>query len=147
MMDHWLDASFFEAVLCPAVILALSIPHIRHVFKQLSITDRQGYSLVSGYEDEDGIATDQSEKGTSDITQRVILSITAVVAVLTALLSSLNATDRYGSPREIEPWLQFFAWVRYTLPCPYLFIDTSRSCCWFKNVLSSPGLFPRRGTT
>ncbi|GMG35235.1 unnamed protein product [Aspergillus oryzae] len=115
MMDHWLDASFFEAVLCPAVILALSIPHIRHVFKQLSITDRQGYSLVSGYEDEDGIATDQSEKGTSDITQRVILSITAVVAVLTALLSSLNATDRYGSPREIEPWLQFFAWVRYDL--------------------------------
>ncbi|KAE8326526.1 P-loop containing nucleoside triphosphate hydrolase protein [Aspergillus sergii] len=111
MMDHWLDASFFEAVLCPAVILALSIPHIRHVFKQLSITDRQGYSLASGYEDEDGIATDQSEKGTSDITLRVILSVTAVVAVLTALLSSLNATGRNGSPREIEPWLQFSAWV------------------------------------
>lgn len=112
MMDHSLDASFFEAVLCPAVILALTIPHIRHVFKQLSSTDRQRYSLVSGYEDEDGIATDQSEKGTSDIIQKVILSITAVVAVLTALLSSLNVTGHDGSPREVEQWLQFSAWVR-----------------------------------
>ena len=110
MKDHWLDASF-EAVLCPAVILVLTIPHIRHIFKQFSTTDRQGYGLVSGYEDEDGMSTDKSEKGTSDITQRVILFITAAVAVLTALLSSLNATSHDSSPPGIEQWLQFSAWV------------------------------------
>ncbi|OGM43042.1 ABC transporter [Aspergillus bombycis] len=111
MMDHWLDASFFEAVLCPAVILVLTIPHIHHVFKQLSTTDRQGYGLVSGYEDEDGIATDKSEKATLDLTQRVILFITAVVAVLTALLSFLNTTGHNSPPRGIEQWLQFSAWA------------------------------------
>ncbi|GAB1192358.1 hypothetical protein APSETT444_001549 [Aspergillus pseudonomiae] len=110
MKDHWLDASF-EAVLCPAVILVLTIPHIRHIFKQFSTTDRQGYGLVSGYEDEDGMSTDKSEKGTSDITQRVILFITAAVAVLTALLSSLNATSHDSSPPGIEQWLQFSAWA------------------------------------
>ncbi|KAE8380288.1 P-loop containing nucleoside triphosphate hydrolase protein [Aspergillus bertholletiae] len=111
MPPAMIDAVFLGAVFCPAVTLALTVPHVLHIFKQLPIADRQSYSPVSGYEDEDGIATDKSEKGTSNTPQRVILLITAVVAVLTALLSSLNATGHNGSPRGVEQWLQFSAWA------------------------------------
>ncbi|KAB8239478.1 putative ABC transporter [Aspergillus alliaceus] len=109
-MDNWPDTSF-GAVIYPAVIFALTIPHIHHTFKQLLATDIERHSLTIGYEDEDGIATEKSEKATSDLLQRVILSITAIVAVLTALLSSLNVTGQNRTPRGLEQWLQFSAWV------------------------------------
>ncbi|KAE8350294.1 P-loop containing nucleoside triphosphate hydrolase protein [Aspergillus coremiiformis] len=111
MMEDWLDAPVLGATMYPAIVLALTMPHIHHVFKQLSATDRERHSLATGYEDEDGIATVKSEKATSDILQRVILVITTSVAVLTALLSSLNVTDQNGTPRVPEKWLQFSAWI------------------------------------
>ncbi|KAF7590450.1 hypothetical protein BBP40_002854 [Aspergillus hancockii] len=110
MMDDPFDGSFSRAIMCPAIILTLSIPHIHHVFQHLSPKQRD--SLTTGYEDKDGLATEKSEKGCSDKVQRAVLPIIAVVGVLAALFLSLDA---YGTARVIQQLLQFSAWVMVLL--------------------------------
>jgi hypothetical protein len=140
-MDDWSYPPFFRAVMPPAIILILTIPHVHRIFKRLSPGERE--SLTAGYEDEDGLATDKSEKRCSNIIQRVVIPITVAVAVLTALLSSLNVDS---TPRVTEQLLQFSAWVGRTLLSLNVEINALRSWCYFKSAFSSPAPSPRIGT-
>ncbi|KAE8146674.1 ATP-dependent bile acid permease [Aspergillus avenaceus] len=98
----------YEAVLCIALVVTLTIPHALVAFKQLLGSNKKNPDITVNYEDKDGIATEQSEKACSDRVQRIIVLLTAVVAVLAALFSVWDVT---GPNVMMQQWLQLSAWI------------------------------------
>ena len=118
------------AVLChPALILTLK----RFLGKKTKF-----FELSDRYEDEDGVATEESEAAYSDFIQRLILILVSAVGSLDALGLAVIATS-HASHRKVSvgQWLQFAAWMPILLQAIVIFITPSSRARYRLGVLSA----------
>lgn len=94
-----------------AVVSAFSIPAIYQYISRLRQRKAQGRDVSDRYEDEDGVATQESEEAYHDFTPRLLLILVSVVACIDALVAAVLTTARPHLSLALEEWLQFATWV------------------------------------
>ena len=95
------------------LIALLSIPSIHQYVRRIRSTKSQYVDLSDRYEDEDGVATQESEEAYSDFVPRLIVLLGAIIGCLDCLVSAILTTTREALPLLIEQWLQFVTWVSF----------------------------------
>jgi hypothetical protein len=72
-----------------------------------------GYSALNAdlYEDEDGIATDESMRAFSDRLPRYAIAVLSPAGFAAALAAAILTTQQGPHAREIPDWLQVGVWV------------------------------------
>lgn len=91
------------------LIIACSTSSVWRLFRRLIKTKKSFDHLNAGrYEDEDGIATEESETAYSYRLQRVLVLLLSAVGSLDSLGLAVIVTE--SSP-AIGQWLKFIAWV------------------------------------
>ncbi|RMD44291.1 hypothetical protein DV735_g885, partial [Chaetothyriales sp. CBS 134920] len=118
------------SLLChPALILAVK----RTLGKSTSF-----FQYSDRYEDDDGVATAESQSAYSDLIQRVILLSFSVLGLLAALvlavLASVNAT---AATVLVGQWVQFAVWIPVLLQAVIIFITPSSVSRYRLGILSS----------
>jgi hypothetical protein len=94
------------------VIIACSAPSTRRIAQRFTPTGKERYQAIpQRFEDEDGIATAESEAAYSYQIQRMLVLLLSVIGSLDCLVLAVIATQRPYSTPGIEQWLQFGAWV------------------------------------
>ena len=63
------------------------------------------------YEDEDGVATHESEAAYSYQTQRVLVLVLTAIGSVDSLILSVITSQRPYSDLAVPQWIQFGAWV------------------------------------
>ena len=112
MALHHTSTSVAIAVACLAVVAILSAPAAREGLIRLRAKRKQYAELSDRYEDEDGIATEESEDAYSDLLPRLLLILISLVTCAVALASAIVTTTRSYLPLSLEQWLQSATWVR-----------------------------------
>jgi hypothetical protein len=93
------------------LIIVCSALSVWRLFRRFTKTEKSlGHLKAERYEDEDGIATEESETAYSYRLQRFLVLLLSLSAVgsLDSLALAIIATQ---SNPAIEQWLQFIAWV------------------------------------
>lgn len=107
--------SFAVSVASLAIVALASTPHISHA-AQLQLSAKQKYqALTEKYEDEDGVATEDSQEAFSDLRARTLLVIASLAASALATASAVLTTIRSDTAHQhffIRQWLQVASWVR-----------------------------------
>lgn len=94
------------------LIIACSIPAVRRIAQRFIATQKLRYQRPSErYEDEDGIATKESEAAYSYQVQRLLVLLLAVIGLLESLALFVVKTQTHNSALGVEQWLRFSAWV------------------------------------
>ena len=99
------------AIACLALVGLLSIPALAQYVQRLRKGKSQYFELSDRYEDEDGVATEESEAAYSDLYSRVVLVLVSVVGSLDALIFAVVITTRPRLSLMVEQWLQFGTWM------------------------------------
>jgi hypothetical protein len=110
-------ASAAISITCLVLVVLLSVPSIRQSVSRLRAKKVHFQALADRYEDEDGVATEESEEAYSDFVPRLILVLLSAVASLDALAAAVLITSRPQFSLAFEQWLQFVTWVSL-LPMP-----------------------------
>jgi hypothetical protein len=99
------------------VIVAFSAPAVwRLALRLLPIQDRRSQALPEIYEDEDGIATQESVAAYSYQLPRILVLLISVVCLANSLVCCVITTQSRDSGWRLEQWMQFGAWVRSDVP-------------------------------
>ncbi|KAK5230671.1 hypothetical protein LTR47_007525 [Exophiala xenobiotica] len=114
MAVHHTTASVAVSIACLVAVAFLSIPASYQLIARLRAKKDQYQHVSSRYEDEDGVATEESEEAFSDFIPRLLLILISIVACLDALATAVLTTTRPDLSLTIEQWLQFGTW-RYNL--------------------------------
>lgn len=93
------------------LIVGLSLPAFLQILKRVRSSKLQYVDLSDRYEDEDGVATEESEGAYSDFIPRLILILVSVIGTIDCLASAILTTTRDALPLFVEQWLQFITWV------------------------------------
>ena len=99
------------ASLALVLIAVLSLPAILQILKRTRSSKLQYVDLSDRYEDEDGVATRESEEAYSDVVPRLILILVSMIGTIDGLASAILTTTRDALPLFVEQWLQFITWV------------------------------------
>lgn len=91
--------------------MAFSIPAFSQYVQRLRHGKSQYFELSDRYEDEDGVATEDSESAHSDFVPRLVSFLVTVVGTLDALVFAIVITTRPQLSLMIEQWLQFATWI------------------------------------
>lgn len=110
--------SLVTASLALVLVAGLSFPGSSRCVERLSSTKLQYVQLRDRYEDEDGVATVESEEAYSDYLSRLIVLLGAIVGTVVSLVSAILTTTREVLPLKVEQWLQFVTWV-CQMPTPH----------------------------
>lgn len=105
------NVSLALAIVCLILVTLLTLPSLWQCILRLQKSKDQYESLSGHYEDEDGIATDESESAYSDFIQRLIILLVSAVGSLDALALAVLTTRQPEFRLLIEQWLQFATWV------------------------------------
>ena len=107
--------SFAISIASLAAIALASVPHASHAAQMRSSAKRKYQALTEKYEDEDGIATEDSQESFSDLTTRIALVIGSFVGTALAIASAVLTLVRPETADHrhaiIQQWLQFASWV------------------------------------
>lgn len=111
MMQDSTSTSLIAAVVCLVLVALLSVPAAWENVLRFTATKSQYQDLPHNYEDEDGVATEESEAAYSDFVPRLVLILISVVGLLDSLALAVLATSRSYLALRIEQWLQFATWI------------------------------------
>ena len=109
---HHTSTSVAVSIACLGLVAALTIPAGRQFLNHIRAKRKQYEELSDPYEDEDGVATEESQEAYSDYLPRLILILASVVGCADALVAAVLTTSRSHLPLALEQWLQFATWVR-----------------------------------
>lgn len=95
------------------VIAACSAPAVwRLALRCLPIQNRRSQPIPKSYEDEDGIATQESVAAYSYQLPRVLVLLISLVCLANSLVCCVITTRSPGSGLRVEQWMQLGVWVR-----------------------------------
>lgn len=100
------------AIVALIVVVLLTLPGATKLYYRWSANKKQYQEFTDKYEDEDGVATEESEAAFSTKIQCVLILLFALIGFAVSLVSSVLATLREDARLPVESWLQFAAWVR-----------------------------------
>lgn len=107
--------SFAISIASLATIALASVTHASNAARLRSSAKRGYEALTEKYEDEDGIATEDSQEAFSDATTRLLLVLDSFAA---SALAAASAALTLARPETadfrlliIQQWLQFASWV------------------------------------
>jgi ABC-type multidrug transport system fused ATPase/permease subunit len=104
--------SLTAAIVCLILVAILSIPATSKAVRRLRSGSKAGYQAIpEKYEDEDGVASEESEAAYSDFVQRLALILLSIVGILDSLALAVLATARAYLKLSTEQWLQFATWL------------------------------------
>lgn len=112
---HSTVLSLTAAIACLALVASLSLPACLQQGKRHLTTKPQYQSLADRYEDEDGVATKDSEDAYTDFIPRLFLLLLSITGTLHALALGILTTTRAQLSRALEGWLIFGAWLLIVL--------------------------------
>ncbi|KAL2439061.1 Pleiotropic ABC efflux transporter of multiple drugs YBT1 [Exophiala dermatitidis] len=113
------------SISCLLLVTALSIPALSQCISRARAKKDQYQSLTEHYEDEDGIATAESEERFSDFIQRLLLIVLSVVVCLDALATAILTTTRPQLSLSVQQWFQFATWLLLLFQAVSIFITPS----------------------
>jgi hypothetical protein len=111
-MQDSITTSLATASLALVLVGLLSLPAASQCFQRCTASKSQFEDLLDRYEDEDGIASEESQAAYSDFVPRLILILVSIVGTVDCLISSILVTTHAAVPLVVEQWLQFATWVR-----------------------------------
>jgi uncharacterized protein YqhQ len=93
------------------LIALLTTPAIYTIVSRLVSRRQASDSTRQLYQDEDGTATEESEKAFSDKIQRFSIAVLSVIGFLASLALAVLVTINTPRTFFVEHWLQFAGWV------------------------------------
>ncbi|EXJ95798.1 hypothetical protein A1O1_00922 [Capronia coronata CBS 617.96] len=108
---HHTSTSVAISIACLVLVAAFSVPALSQYLARVRARKDQHQSTSDHYEDEDGIATAESEEAYSDFIPRLLLVLISTVACLDALATAVLTTTRPQLSLTIEQWVQFTTWL------------------------------------
>ena len=102
-----------------AIVLALSLPALVTFYRSLRRNKVVGYQPVGDvYEDEDGKATEESQKQFNTFLPRLVALVASMLGVLTAIVSAVLKSLGSQSIEIVDTWLRAGCWVKllHSLP-------------------------------
>ena len=91
------------------IVLALSIPALLTFYRRFA---RAEYEPLDGiYEDEDGKATEESQKAFSTFLPRTVALVASILGGMIAVFLAVLETLDYGTIEIIDSWLRVGCWV------------------------------------
>lgn len=118
--------SLAAAIVCLVLVFSLSLPAVWQIGKRQLVSRADYQALSEKYEDEDGVATRDSEEAYTDFVPKLLLLLVSVVGTLDALSLGILATTRVKLFLKFESWLIFGAWLLLILQVVNLYM-TQRS--------------------
>ena len=107
--------SFAVSIASLAAVVLASAPHVLNAAQSRSSAKRKYHALTEKYEDEDGTATEDSQKAFSDSSSRLVLVVgsfaAATLALISAVLTSARSETAGHQHLVIQQWLQFVSSV------------------------------------
>lgn len=107
--------SFAISIASLAAVALASAPHVSNAVQLRTSAKRKYQVLTEKYEDEDGIATQDSQDAFSDLYPRIgLVAGSFVASALAAASASLTLTRPETADHQhliIQQWLQFASWV------------------------------------
>ena len=125
------------AIACLVLVGILSIPALLQYIDRLRKGKSKYFELSDRYEDEDGVATDDSEAAYSDFIPRLLLVLVSAVGTFDALAFAIVITTRPKLDLMIEQWLQFGTWVLLVFQLLTIFTTPSSIKRYNLGLLSS----------
>ena len=82
------------------------------------LKNRKSYELVDAlYQDEDGIATKESQQRYSVRIQKHLLVLSCVVGTALTLGDTIQITVKHSAAEAVYPWLYVATWVSFEFYC------------------------------
>ncbi|KAK5952602.1 hypothetical protein OHC33_006194 [Knufia fluminis] len=107
--------SFAISIASLAAVALASAPHVSNAVQLRTSAKRKYQVLTEKYEDEDGIATQDSQDAFSDLYPRIgLVAGSFVASALAAASASLTLTRPETADHQhliIQQWLQFASWI------------------------------------
>ena len=103
--------SLTAAIICLVLVTSLSLPAFWQQGRHHVLTKPQYQALTDRYDDEDGIATKDSEEAYTDFIPRLLILLLSIVGTLDALILGILTTTRANLSLTVESWLIFGAWL------------------------------------
>jgi hypothetical protein len=100
--------SLAAGVVGVALVAATTIPAFKQLAAAISHPKRLYETL---YEDDDGVATEESMSAYSDRVPRSILCFSSIVGFLASVASSVLASLYPEKSPLVEPWINVLCWV------------------------------------
>ncbi|RMZ88221.1 hypothetical protein DV736_g4561, partial [Chaetothyriales sp. CBS 134916] len=138
MQDDNAKALLAIAVAALAVITLLCHPALIITFKRALGKKTSLFQYSDRYEDEDGVATEESQAAYSDLTQRVILVLLSAVGCLAAWVLAVIVTVNGATTTVLAgQWLQFAVWPPILLQAVIIFITPASVSRYRLGILSA----------
>lgn len=105
--------TLITTALSTAIIALSSSFHAIQYLKQIASKRKDGYEEITAgvYEDEDGIATVESEAKYSTYTQKGFMFLGTLIGLGFSLSIAIRSTGDRTSSGYISDWLVFVSWV------------------------------------
>ncbi|RMZ80689.1 hypothetical protein DV738_g2708, partial [Chaetothyriales sp. CBS 135597] len=133
-----IQAALAIAIAALSVVTLLCHPALILAIKRTLGKSTSFFQYSDRYEDDDGVATDESQSAYSDLIQRVILISLSVVGLLAALVLAVFASVKAAVTAVlITEWLQFAAWIPIVLQAVIIFITPSSVARYRLGILSA----------
>ena len=111
-MQQATAASLAFSIVGVLLVAIATFPALRRLRKRFSKSQSPDYRLLADrYEDNDGVASDESESSYSVQLQRVLLCVVVAVGILVSLITAVLATLRSQVQLPVEQWLNLIIWV------------------------------------
>lgn len=123
LQQRWQVADSVVALACLVLVALSTVPALRHFASQCMIKGRHQKEVKYRYQDEDGVASPESEAAFSDLPQRAVLVVVSLLGVAVSLFFLIAGyVDAlcyiFGSPDSCQGRSQVI-WVEqcFLLPC------------------------------
>ena len=121
-----------------AVVAAYSTPTLLGYIQRLRPGKDVGYRHLDDiYSDEDGKASEESQKCFSTIVQRSIALLAGFAGLSVAIVDAVLMTIKYAEGSTVEIWLRVVSWVRGHPPCHPAPSNSYRCSLRFKQPICS----------
>ncbi|KKY25152.1 putative abc bile acid transporter [Phaeomoniella chlamydospora] len=107
-------ASLTTASVGLVLIAAFTLPASIRTYRRFAVS-KQNYEYIDKYEDEDGVATEESQSAFSTLIQTILIIVSALVGNAVSLAGAIIALNRADARLPIETWLQFASWILLTI--------------------------------
>lgn len=95
------------------LIVATALPSILVMLKRFGLERTRGHSVPSLYEDEDGIATEESQEQCFVKLPRHLVLASTVIGALMSLASSISSSIHPNEEPMVQDWMTSGSWVGF----------------------------------
>ena len=126
-MEDYLRSSIALGAVGLFFVVCCSAPAVKSLFDRFRPSKGKAnqYNYIGLYEDEDGKATEESQRNFSTTIPRTLALITVIVGFLISLTYSVLATVGVITAANIESWLQTGSWAVLVAQSISVWIDPS----------------------